>query len=152
MPSRRNVMKITKAMDKIADDMLANGTAALSVGLDGSVRAVDVWKPAPQELVPDALVKAAQSVCRLIHMLDAENPRALERRQIRLLVSGAIALEHVASHLPRTTIEEAKAQGAVEERERLANTFAAGKLAEGNSIIHDVPAFIRAQTSPHPSQ
>lgn len=134
-----------------------------------------------QEIVPDALVEAAESLTSIAKIGDEDSISFFERvasdfyRDTGVLRPGksesmaggsgltdeerwalwsswcAAKWEGVkaALALPRVTIEEAEARGeargAAKERERLATLFAAGRLAEGNSIIHDVPAFIRAQ-------
>ena len=42
-------------------------------------------------------------------------------------------------------VKEVRSQAQRDAIEQLASLFEQGKLAEGNSIQHDVPAFIRAQ-------
>lgn len=42
-------------------------------------------------------------------------------------------------------VEEVRSQTRRDTIEQLASLFEQGNLAEGNSIQHDVPAFIRAQ-------
>ena len=104
-----------------------------------------------QAPVPDELVKAAEAFVRKVECGEARSKRSY-------------AAFKAALSLPRRTEADIRAEGwragmeesrsllayheaeiRADERERLAEMFAAGRLAEGNSIIHDVPAFIRSQ-------